>query len=106
MTLGEANRLDIVAKSPEGEIVLVIVAAGDWSADAGMLGQLRTKLQNYVSFAGSEEYRSQYGTAPTRIALMMTHDLSSEAGELVRETSADSGIPIDLKRHELPPSLL
>jgi hypothetical protein len=103
MTLKDPDRLDIVEKSPQGEIVFVIVALGDWSADADMLGQMKAKLRHCVSFAGSEQYTSQYATAMPRIVLSTTHALSSQADELVRQTSAESGIPIDVHEYAAPP---
>ena len=55
MTLEEPDRIDVVARSPAGEIVFAIISVRDWSEDDTMVDQLEAKLRNYVASAQSQE---------------------------------------------------
>lgn len=102
MGLDDPKRLDIVARAPTGEIVLIMVTTGDWSAEAGMLGQLRAKLQNYIAFTGSGQYEEQFGKVPAKITLLSSCDLTNDAKEMLERASSASGITIDVEKVAAP----
>ena len=93
--LSEADRIDIVAKSPKGEIVLGISAHEDWQQNPHTLRQLDEKLKNYIHFIESGQYTNQYGNAPVVIKIMTAHPLSPKAEKLVKRVSKATGINIE-----------
>ena len=94
MPLSETDRIDIVAKSPQGEIVLAMTAAGDWNNDSSMTGDLVKKLRTYHSFIKSEEFKQQHGNSPVYIQIMTNCELSPEADQLVQKVQKTTGIDI------------
>ena len=93
--LSEADRIDIVAKSPKGEILLGISAHEDWNQNPHTVNQLDAKLKNYIHFIEGGQYRSQYGNAPVLIKIMTAHPLSPKAEKLIKRVSKATGINIE-----------
>lgn len=100
------TRLDLALKSPNGDVVLGIVATGDWRADPRLVPALRAKLEAHVAFARSRECVEKLGAAATRILLMTTYEPTEEVTALLHEVSALSGIPIDVERAADMPQVL
>ena len=94
MTLSETNKLDIVARSKQDEIVLVISAAQDWKKDPSMLKDLDKKLRNYISYIESDKYTQEYGNSPVFIEIVSVHQFSPEATQLAEKVQMASGIEI------------
>ena len=94
MTLSETEKLDIVAKSKQGEIVLVISAFQDWNADPDMLKDLDKKLQNYISYIESDKYTEEYGNSPVFIEIVSVHQFSPEAIKLAEKVQMASGVDV------------
>jgi hypothetical protein len=94
MSLSEPNKLDIVAKSKEGEIVLGISANHDWKNDPKMVQELDIKLRTYIAYIESDTYTKEYGKSPVFIQIMTAYELSPEAVQLVDKVKGASGIEI------------
>jgi hypothetical protein len=94
MSLSEPNKLDIVAKSKEGEIVLGISAIKDWKDNPGMVKDLDNKLRSYIRYIESDQYTKEYGHSPVFIQIMTAYELSPEAVQLVDKVKKASGIDI------------
>jgi hypothetical protein len=92
--LSETSRIDIVAQSPDGKIVLAISAHEDWSENPHTLDQLDEKLKNYVHFIEGGQYQDQFGNAPVFIEIMTAYPLSPKAEKLVKRVSRSTGIEI------------
>jgi hypothetical protein len=95
--LSEANRIDFVAESPQGEIVLAISAHLDWKQHPKTVKQLDKKLQNYVRYIEGGQYSEQYGNAPVFIQIMTAYPLSPQAEKLVQKVQNATGIDIKVE---------
>jgi hypothetical protein len=98
--LSETNRIDIIAQSPEGEIILVITAAEDWS-DEHALELLSDKIDTYVSFIKDPQFQDEYGSATAYIELVAMHEPTSQVQELLDAASAATGIRIGIRKMEI-----
>ncbi len=98
MVLSEANRIDVVAEKPGGEVVLGIVAPESWSDRDRLLGQLTDKLCTYLRFIHSREYRSRFGSSPAAILLLTAEEPPQEVRRLVDATSRAAKLRIDVER--------
>jgi hypothetical protein len=94
MSLSEPDKLDIVARSKEGEIVLGISAIHDWKNDPQMVKDLDNKLRSYIRYIESDKYTQEYGNSPVFIQIMTAYELSPEAVQLVDKVKKASGIEI------------
>lgn len=92
--LSEPNRIDFVAQSPEGEIVLAISAHLDWKENPETVKELDRKLRTYVRYIEGGQCSEQYGNSPVSIQIMTAHPLSPEAERLVQKVENASGINV------------
>jgi len=92
--LSEPNRIDIIAKSPEGEIILAISAHEDWGKKPHTIEQLEKKLQSYIRFIENGQYEESYGNAPVIIQIMTAYALSPEAEKVCQKVENATGIEI------------
>lgn len=96
MTLSETTKLDIVAESKQGEIILAISAAQNWKKNPSMVKDLEKKLRNYIHYIESDQYTQKHGDSPVIIDIMTAHKLSPEAIQLVDKVHKASGIDIKI----------
>lgn len=92
--LSEENRIDIIARAPDGRIVLAISAHEDWNTAPHTLEQLDRKLKTYVRFVESGQCAQEYGHAPITIEIMTAYPLSPQAASLVEKVEMACGIEI------------
>lgn len=94
MSLSEPDKLDIVAKSNEGEVVLGISAIKDWKDNPSMVKDLDNKLRSYIRYIESDQFTKEYGNSPVFIQIMTAYELSPEAVQLVEKVKKASGFEI------------
>lgn len=92
--LSEPNKIDFVAQSPEGEIVLAISAHLDWEENPETVGELDKKLRNYIQYIEGGQYRDEYGHSPVFIQIMTAYPLSPEAESLVERVENATGVDV------------
>jgi len=97
MALADADRIDVVARSPSGEVVLGIVAVEPWGDGKRAAEQLTGKLHTYLSFIGGEEFRARYGSAPASVRLMTVEQPPELVRRLIDATSAAFGVAIGVE---------
>ncbi len=97
MTVSEPHRIDIVAKDPSGKIVLAMCEAREWGSSPLMENELREKIQNYIAFVRSEDYKKEFGDAEASIALIASYEPPEEIKELLDKIASSEGIEISFK---------
>ena len=72
MPLEEPGRIDIITKSENGGINLIITDAGITVEPQERFEKLRTKLANYVRYVGSEAFRTNHpGVSPETVSIQV-----------------------------------
>jgi hypothetical protein len=97
MALSDADRIDVVARGPSGEIVLGIVATEPWGDGEREAEQLTGKLSTYLSFIRGEAFRAEYGSAPASVRLMTVEQPPELVRKLIDATSAAFGVEIKVE---------
>jgi hypothetical protein len=97
MTVSEPHRIDIVARDPNGKIVLAMCEAREWGSSPWMGDQLKEKIQNYIAFVRSEDYKKEFGDGETNIVLMASYEPPEEIKELLDKVASSEGIEISYK---------
>jgi hypothetical protein len=97
MALSDADRIDIVARSPSGKVVLGIVAAEPWGDGKRGAEQLTGKLVTYLSFIKGEEFRARFGSAPASVRLLSVEQPPELIRKLIDATSAAFGVEIEVE---------
>jgi hypothetical protein len=78
--------LDAIARFPNDQVRLAIVIATPLSADARGHERLMTKLEGYLGFIGSDQYRAEFGASSpdlTIITVQIHRDTHSYYFELL-----------------------
>jgi hypothetical protein len=94
MALSDLDRIDVVARSPSGEVVLGIVATESWGDGERGAEQLTGKLYTYLSFIKGEEFRAKFGSAPASVRLMTVEQPPELIRKLIDATSAAFDVDI------------
>lgn len=102
MTVDQPDRLDIVARKPDGTVVLAMVEHRPWDGSEERLLELQTKIKNYVGFAREGLVREHPETegAPVRIQLICVEDpdeVTSRFLEEMRELLAKHDVGLDVQ---------
>jgi len=97
MTVSEPHRIDIVAKDPSGKIVLAMCEAREWGSSPWMEDELREKIQNYIAFSRSEDYKKEFGDAEASIVLIASYEPPKEIKELLDNIANSEGIEVSYK---------
>jgi len=95
MTVEQHDRLDIVVAEKDGTIVLVMVEVRPWSQVDEIRKDLRIKILNYANYAGSDQYRDEYGDTPLKFMLTHQQPAPPEIVTMLESAAADLGIPIE-----------
>lgn len=109
MTVDQPDRLDIVARKPDGTVILAMVEHRPWDGSEGRLLELQTKIKNYVGFARAgliEEHPETEG-APVRLSLICLEepdDVTSRFLDRMRELLARHDIGLDVQVGLGPPA--
>jgi len=101
--LEKTHRIDIIAKSPTGEIELTISAVEDWEHDDEALELLDKKIKVYISFIRSPQFQQEYGNAPVYITLSAAHEPTAEIRALMTAVTEATGIRMHIEVLPLPP---
>jgi len=99
--LTDTNRIDFVAQSPTGEIVLVISAAEDWSTDEHALELLSEKIDTYVSHIEDPRFKAEYGSATAYIEVVTMREPTPQVQELLDAASAATGVRMNIRKMEM-----
>ena len=97
MTVSDPHRIDIVAKDPNGKIVLAMCEAREWGSSPFMEDELRKKIQNYIAFMRSEDYKKEFGDVEASIVLMASYEPPDEIKNLLDNIASSEGIEISCK---------
>lgn len=97
MTVSEPHRIDIVAKDPSGKIVLAMCEARKWGSNPWMEDELREKIQNYIAFSRSEDYKKEFGDTEASIVLIASYEPPEEIKNLLDNIASSEGIEISYK---------
>ena len=97
MTASEPHRIDIVARDPGGKIVLAMCEAREWGSSPWMEDELREKIQNYIAFSRSGDYKKGFGDAEASIALIASYEPTEEIKEMLDKIAGSEGIEISYK---------
>jgi hypothetical protein len=62
-----------------------------------MEDELRKKIQNYIAFMRSEDYKKEFGDAEAGIVLMASYEPPEEIKELLGNIAGSEGIEISCK---------
>ncbi|MFO8174460.1 MAG: hypothetical protein R6T96_09275 [Longimicrobiales bacterium] len=96
MALSEPTRIDMVAEAPDGTVVLGLVAeAWDHPRSAE---RLTDKLQTYLSYAQSGEYRDRFGSKNASVHVISETEPPPQIRDLLRAVEAATGVPIRIHR--------
>ncbi len=105
MALSHTQRIDHVDESPDGSVMLTVVATDPWD-DSGHSAELLTdKLCTYLAYLHSDEYRAAYGPKPATIRLLAAHDPPADVKRLLDRTAQAAGVPIGIDSTTLPRAL-
>ena len=97
MTVSEPHRIDIIARDPSGKIVLAMCEAREWGSGPRIEDELREKIQNYIAFSRSGDYKKEFGDAEASIVLMASYEPPEEIKELLDKIANSEGIGISYK---------
>jgi hypothetical protein len=97
MALSDADRIDVVARGPSGEIVLGIVANEPWGDGERAAEQLTGKLGTYLSFITGEEYQTKFGSAPASVRLLTVEQPPELIRRFIEAASAAFGVEVEVE---------
>lgn len=97
MTISEPHRIDIVARDPGGKIALAMCEAREWGSSPRMEDELKEKIQNYIAFMRSEDYKKEFGEAEATIMLIASYEPSDEIKGLLDKIASSEGVEISYK---------
>ncbi|GEM_PF-4366994 len=88
MSLDEINKVDLVAKSPEGKIAFVAVDHRKWSEISNAYNKVLAKLASYKEYLDSNAFKKEYGNKEYEILLMTPEEPPEQIKGLLESLSA------------------
>ena len=83
--IDESNRIDIIAKNPQGIIEIIAFDTRKWNEIPNAKNLLQEKFRTYKRFAESESFINQYSTKKYKFVLIYPEKPSEEINAVLKK---------------------
>ena len=89
---GELDKIDILAETKTGEVLMVLVCNGFIDGSPETQKALLDKMEGYLNHTQSEEFQKEYGDRPVILRVTLGRELLTEAVRSVERASQNDKV--------------